>query len=138
MNSVADLVAELARFNPDPALAKWVAGALQAHSDQAQQDSAEVRRQITLREAELRTAQIKIQALTLELAHLRRMRFGVRNEALSAEQRDLFQETLASDLAAAEAELARRAALVTPRSPGATPTAHPRRTSAVAGSPAAH
>ncbi len=114
MNSVADLVAELARFNPDPALAKWVAGALQAHSDQAQQDSAEVRRQITLREAELRTAQIKIQALTLELAHLRRMRFGVRNEALSAEQRDLFQETLASDLAAAEAELARRAALVTP------------------------
>ena len=116
MNSVADLVAELARFNPDPALAKWITGALQAHSDQAQKDSAEVRRQITLREAELRSAQTKIQALTLELAHLRRMRFGVRNEALTAEQRDLFQETLASDLAAAEAELARRAALMTPES----------------------
>ena len=114
MNSVADLVAELARFNPDPALAKWITGALQAHSDQAQKDSAEVRRQITLREAELRSAQTKIQALTLELAHLRRMRFGVRNEALTAEQRDLFQETLASDLAAAEAELARRAALMSP------------------------
>ena len=42
------------------------------------------------------------------------MRFGVRNEALTAEQRDLFQETLASDLAAAEAELAKRAAGVTP------------------------
>jgi hypothetical protein len=28
MNSVADLVAELARFNPDPALAKWITGAL--------------------------------------------------------------------------------------------------------------
>ena len=100
LNSVADLVAELARFNPDPALAKWITGALQEHSDQAQKDSAEVRRQITLREAELRSAQTKIQALTLELAHLRRMRFGVRNEALTAEQRDLFQETLASDLAA--------------------------------------
>ena len=116
MNSVADLVAELARFNPDPALAKWITGAPQAHSDQAQKDSAEVRRQITLREAELRSAQTKIQALTLELAHLRRMRFGVRNEALTVEQRDLFQETLASDLAAAEAELARRAALMTPES----------------------
>ena len=113
-NNGMDFAAELARFNPDPALAKWITGALQAHSDQAQKDSAEVRRQITLREAELRTAEIKIQALTLELAHLRRMRFGVRNEALTAEQRDLFQETLASDLAAAEAELAKRAALVTP------------------------
>jgi hypothetical protein len=55
-------------------------------------------------------AQTKIQALTLELAHLRRMRFGVRSEALDAETRDLFQETLASDVAAAEAELARRQA----------------------------
>ena len=114
MNSVVDLVAELARFNPDPALANWITGTLQQHINQAQKDTAEVRRQISLRDTELRTAQTKIQALTLELAHLRRMRFGVRNEALSAEQRDLFQETLASDLAAAEAELARRAALVAP------------------------
>jgi transposase len=38
------------------------------------------------------------------------MRFGVRSEALDAETRDLFQETLASDVAAAEAELARRQA----------------------------
>jgi transposase len=112
-----DFAAELARFNPDPALANWITGALHQHLDQAQKDSAEVRRQITLRDTELRAAQTKIQALTLELAHLRRMRFGVRNEALTAEQRDLFQETLASDLAAAEAELAKRAALVTPEPP---------------------
>ena len=84
-----------------------------------------MRRQITLRETELRFAQTTIQALTLELAHLRRMRFGVRNEALSAEQRDLFQETWASDLAAAEAELAKQqtdASVIiepTPRAPRA-------------------
>jgi hypothetical protein len=36
------------------------------------------------------------------------MRFGASSEALTAEQRDLFQETLASELAAAEAELARQ------------------------------
>lgn len=60
--------------------------------------------------AELHAARTKIQALTLELAHLKRMRFGVRSEALDSEMRDLFQETLASDVAAAEAELARRQA----------------------------
>ena len=107
-----DLAAELARFNPDPARANWITGAVQTLVDQAQQDSAEVRRQIMLRETELRFAQTTIQALTLELAHLRRMRFGVRSEALTVEQRDLFQETWTSDLAAAEAELAKQAALV--------------------------
>lgn len=108
ITNIADIVTELARFNPDPALTNWITGALHQHLDQAQKDSAEIRRQITLRDTELRAAQTKIQALTLELAHLRRMRFGVRNEALTAEQCDLFQETLASDLAAAEAELAKR------------------------------
>jgi hypothetical protein len=38
------------------------------------------------------------------------MRFGARNEAFSPEERDLFQETLASDLAAAQAELDRKQA----------------------------
>ena len=116
-----DLAAELARFNPDPALANWITGALQQHLDQTQKAASDATVQatrlaehITRRDSELISAQTKIQALTLELAHLRRMRFGVRNEALTAEQRDLFQETLASDLAATEAELAKRAALVTP------------------------
>ena len=110
-----DLAAELARFNPDPALANWITGAVQYRINQAQQQAARA-------SAELRTAQIKIQALTLELAHLRRMRFGVRNEALTLEQRDLFQETLASDLAAAEAELAKQqaaAATTEPQAPRA-------------------
>ena len=102
-----DLAAELARFNPNPALANWITAAVQTLVDQAQKDAAHA-------SAELRTAQTKIQALTLELAHLRRMRFGVRNEALTVEQRDLFQETLASDLAAAEAELAKQQASVVP------------------------
>ena len=122
-----DLAAELARFNPDPALANWITGAVQTLLDQAQKDAAQTTRlaeQITRRDSELRTAQTTIQALTLELAHLRRMRFGVRSEVLTAEQRDLFQETWDSDLAAAEAELAKQAALVAieptlPRAPRA-------------------
>jgi transposase len=110
-----DLAAELARFNPDPALANWITGAVQTLVDQAQKDAAQATRlaeQITRRDNELRFAQTKIQALTLELAHLRRMRFGARSEALTADQRDLFQETWASDIAAAEAELAKQAALI--------------------------
>ena len=116
-----DLHVELARFNPDPALANWITGAVQKLIDQAQEDAAEALRQITLRDTELHTAQTKIEALTFELAHLRRMRFGATNESLSVEQRDLFQETLASDLAAAEAELAKKQAEATepqvPRAP---------------------
>lgn len=54
--------------------------------------------------ASLQHAETKIQALTLELAHLKRLRYGVKSEALTAEQRDLFQETLETDLAAVEAE----------------------------------
>jgi transposase len=102
-----DLHAELARFNPDPALTDWVAQTMQEFVADAQRNAAE---QIARRDIELHAARTKIQALTLELAHLKRMRFGVKSEALDAETRDLFQETLASDVAAAEVELAKRQA----------------------------
>ena len=48
-----DLAAELARFNPDPALANWITGAVQNHINHAQQQAAHA-------SAELRTAQTKI------------------------------------------------------------------------------
>jgi transposase len=57
-------------------------------------------------QAELKLRELKIQQLTLELAHHKRLRFGVRSEALSPEQRDLFQETVTEDGAAIAAELA--------------------------------
>jgi transposase len=123
-----DFNAELARFNPDPSLANWVTDAVQTLLDQAQKDASESTRlavQITHRDTELFAAKAKIQALTLELAHLRRMRFGASSEALSVEQRDLFQETLASDSAAAADELARRLAAA-PATPAAPPTIRPR------------
>lgn len=110
-----DLQAELERFNPDPELADWVIGTVQTLLDQAQKNAAET----LWRDAELQAAKLKIQALTLELAHLRRIRFGAKSEALSAEQRDFFQETLAADIAAAEAELEQQRAAQpeTPKTP---------------------
>ena len=41
-------------------------------------------------QAELKRRELKIRQLTLELAHHKRLRFGVKSEALSPEQRDLF------------------------------------------------
>jgi transposase len=55
-------------------------------------------------QAELKLRELKIQQLTLELAHHKRLRFGVKSEALSPEQRDLFQETVIEDGAAITAQ----------------------------------
>lgn len=103
-----NLPAELARLELDPGLADWIAATVERAQRQATQAGAEAAKlaeQLTRRDTELHAAQVKIQALTLELAHLRRMRFGAKSEALSGEQRDLFQETLEADIAAAQAEL---------------------------------
>lgn len=102
-----ELHAELERIIADSAVADGAAQTLRQLLGDAQRHAAE---QIARRDTELHAARTKIQALTLELAHLRRMRFGVKSEVLSAEIRDLFQETLASDVAAAEAELAKQQA----------------------------
>lgn len=78
-----DLVAELARFNPDPALAEWVGKLL----DKSKNDA------------------LKIQALTLELAYYKRIRFANKSEQFSPEQRELFEESWNADTSALEAEV---------------------------------
>lgn len=88
MNSAAETVLPDAHSDPR----KWV--------EIAQQLRAETQRL----NSQLKTAKITIEALTLELAHLRRIRFGSKTEALSAEQRRLFDEAIAEDIAAIEAE----------------------------------
>lgn len=67
--------------------------------------------QALLRDQTQRTQQtiyaqeLKIQALTLELAHLRRIRFGKKNEALSPRQLTLFEESALTDITAIQAEI---------------------------------
>jgi hypothetical protein len=61
--------------------------------------------QLQAKDAEIKRKDVKIDALTFELARLRRIEFGAKNEALSPLQRDLFAETLAADIAAVEVEL---------------------------------
>jgi chromosome segregation ATPase len=65
-------------------------------------------REIALREA-------KIEKITFELARLKRWKFGAKSEAMNAEQRRLFEETLAEDEAGLREQLDRLR--VTPRRP---------------------
>ena len=78
-----DLLAELAQLNLDPALLDGVKRLA----------------------SEAQAKDLKIQKLTLELAHLKRIRFGIKSEALTAEQRSLFEDDTDQDLAAIEVEL---------------------------------
>ncbi len=47
----------------------------------------------------------KIEKLAYEVAHLRRLKFGVKSEQLNAQQKALFEEALDADIAALEARL---------------------------------
>lgn len=80
-----------------PQLIAWV----QALVTQATGTAA----QLQANAAEIKRKDFKIEALTFELARLRRIQFGVKNETLSPLQRDIFAETLATDIAAIEVEL---------------------------------
>lgn len=48
----------------------------------------------------------KIQSITFQLARLKAWKFGAKSERMSAEQREIFEETLAADQADLEAQLA--------------------------------
>ncbi|QKJ66284.1 IS66 family transposase zinc-finger binding domain-containing protein [Deefgea piscis] len=56
-------------------------------------------------QAEIQTLELKNQKLILELAHLKRIKFGVKSEALTIEQKQLFEDDAEQDLAVIAAEL---------------------------------
>ncbi len=84
-------LALLDQLNLDTNTRQQVAGVVRTLLDQAQQ--------------EIQAQALKIEALTLELAHLRRIRFGKKSESFSADQRSLFEESVLIDTAAVVAEI---------------------------------
>ncbi len=62
-------------------------------------------KQITERDEQIKFKDAKLQKLTFELARLKRLKFGVRTEAMTADQRRLFEETLAEDEADLQARI---------------------------------
>jgi transposase len=89
---------QLDELNLDAAAKTQVAALVQALLDQVKKEAEKY-------ETDIQAKDLKIQALILELAHLRRFRYGVKSEALSGLQRDLFEETYNEDVAALEAEV---------------------------------
>ena len=89
-----DLLTELTRTNADPAVIAQVRALLE------EQQKAQQRLQAQVAEKDF-----KIKALTAELAYYRRIQYGKKSEAFKGEQRDLFDETVDTDLAAIHAEL---------------------------------
>jgi transposase len=84
-------LAQLDQLNLDTDTKIQVCGIVQTLLDQAQQ--------------EIRAQELKIQALTMELAHLRRIRFGKKSESLTSVQPSLFEESVLADIAAVDAEI---------------------------------
>jgi transposase len=113
-----DLIAELHRSNLDTEVIAMLSASLIKNQqdveqlrqlrEQSEREVAELK-QLSARverdAAYIKAADTKIAALTLELAHHKRIRFANKSEAFSPEQRDLFQETWNVDLAAIEAEV---------------------------------
>jgi len=86
---------QLDELNLDATDKTRVVALIQSLLDQAKKET----------EADIQAKDLKIQALILELSHLRRIRYGVKNEALSSLQSDLFQEACNEDIAALEVEV---------------------------------
>ena len=92
---------ELEHLNLDPAAKKQVAAMLQALHDQVQRNAV----LLQTKDAAIQAKDFKIEALTHEVAYYRRIRYGVKSEAFSAVQRDVFEETWNTDMSAIVAEL---------------------------------
>ena len=60
---------------------------------------------IAERDRAIKFKDAKIERITFELARLKAWKFAARTEAMNAEQRQLFEETLAADEASLQAQL---------------------------------
>ena len=84
--------------------AALVAQLLQRLQDQEQQ-LAERDALLQRKDREIALREAKIEKITFELARLKRWKFGAKSEAMNAEQRRLFEETVAEDEASLQAQL---------------------------------
>ena len=104
-----------------PAALAEVAAQMLAHIGRQSQQIAERDRAIKFKDA-------KIERITFELVRLKAWKFSARTEAMNAEQRQLFEETLAADEASLQAQLeALQAQAVTPTPAPAEPRRQPKR-----------
>ena len=117
-----------------PEVAALIVRLQQQVQDQAQQlserDQALAQRDALLqrKDREIALREAKIEKIQFELARLKRWTYGAKSEAMNADQRRLFEETLAEDEAALRAQLERlRREAEAAAAAGAKPKAPPRK-----------
>jgi transposase len=87
-------LAKLDQLNLEPSAKTEVAALIQALIEQAERDARLIQ-----------SKDIKIAALTHELAYYKRIRFSTKSEALAPLQRDVFEEAWNTDISAIDAEV---------------------------------
>ena len=99
------------------------------HVDEQTRHIGEQRRQLDSAAQAIKWRDAKIEQITFDLARLKAWKFGASSERMTAEQRELFAETLAADQADLEARLAalQAAAHATPTSKQPAPKRKPKR-----------
>lgn len=118
-----------------PEVVVLIARLQQQVQDQAQQlserDQALAQRDALLlrKDREIALREAKIEKIQFELSRLKRWTYGAKSEAMNADQRRLFEETLAEDEAALRAQLERlrREAEAAAAAAGTKPKAAPRK-----------
>jgi transposase len=87
-----------------------------------------LQQQVQAQAREIAWRDAKLEKVNFELARLKRWKFGAKTEAMTAQQRALFQDTLAEDEASLQAQLAelQRGLPEVPKTPK-TPPRQPRR-----------
>jgi transposase len=106
--SLMNPLADLDRLNLEPAAKTHIAGLLQALVDQVARDAETLQahaQTLADNEAVIQAKDLKIARLTHELAYYKRIRFTTKSEALAPLQRDVFEETWNTDIAAIDAEV---------------------------------
>ena len=77
-----------------------------AHIGEQSRHIGEQSKRIDTQAQAIKWRDAKIESITFQLARLKAWKFGAKTERMNAEQRDIFEETLAADQASLEAQLA--------------------------------
>jgi len=83
-----------------------LAAQMLGHIEQQARDLDAQQKLLQRKDRDIAWRDAKIEKITFELARLKRWKFGAKSEAMTAEQRQMFQDTLLEDEADLEAQLA--------------------------------
>ena len=83
-----------------------LAAQMLAHITEQSRHITEQSKRIDSQAQAIKWRDAKIESITLQLARLKAWKFGAKSERMNAEQREIFEETLAADQADLEAQLA--------------------------------